>query len=86
MATNPWLSDASARAAADAVCASVNGGTIQVRSGTQPANANTAATGTLLVTLSFAATAFGAVHWGRGGHSQCHRLSQRCGRWHGHLV
>lgn len=61
MATNPFLSDAAAKAAADAVCALCNGGTIQIRSGTQPANANAAATGTLLVTLSFAATAFGAA-------------------------
>jgi len=58
MATNPFLSDAAAKAAADAVCALCNGGTIQIRSGTQPANANTAASGTLLVTLTFAATAF----------------------------
>ena len=61
MALNPWLSDTAARAAADAVCALCNGGTIQIRSGTQPANANTAATGTLLVTLTFSATAFAAA-------------------------
>jgi len=61
MATNPFLSDAAAKAAADAVCALANGGTIQIRTGSQPANANAAATGTLLVTLTFAATAFGAA-------------------------
>jgi hypothetical protein len=61
MANNPFLSDAAAKAAADAVCALCNGGTIQIRSGSQPANANAAATGTLLVTLTFAATAFGAA-------------------------
>jgi hypothetical protein len=58
MALNPWLSDAAAKAAADAVCALCNGGTIKVYSGTQPANANAAPTGTLLVTLTFSATAF----------------------------
>jgi len=58
MANNPFISDAAAKAATDAVCALCNGGTIQVRSGTQPANANAAATGTLLVTLGFSATAF----------------------------
>jgi hypothetical protein len=61
VANNPFLSDAAAKAAADAVCALCNGGTIQIRSGAQPANANTAATGTLLVTLTFSATAFAAA-------------------------
>jgi hypothetical protein len=60
MANNPFLSDAAANAAAAAVTALCNGGTIQIRSGVQPANANIAASGTLLVTLTFAATAFGA--------------------------
>jgi len=58
MALNPFISDAAAKAATDAVCALCNGGTIQIRSGTQPANANAAASGTLLVTLTFSATAF----------------------------
>ena len=58
MALNPFISDAAAKAATDAVCALCNGGTIEIRSGTQPANANAAATGTLLVTLTFSATAF----------------------------
>ena len=57
MALNPFISDAAAKAATDAVCALCNGGTIQIRSGAQPANANAAATGTLLVTLTFSATA-----------------------------
>jgi pyruvate/2-oxoacid:ferredoxin oxidoreductase beta subunit len=61
MANNPFLSDAAAKAAADAACALCNGGTIQIRSGAQPANANAAATGTLLVTLTFSATAFAAA-------------------------
>jgi hypothetical protein len=34
-------------------------GTIEIRSGTQPANANLTATGTLLATLTFNTTAFG---------------------------
>jgi hypothetical protein len=58
MALNPFISDAAAKAATDAVCALCNGGTVQIRSGAQPANANAAATGTLLVTLGFSATAF----------------------------
>src|SRR5215472_5850935 len=61
MANNPFISDAAAKAATNAVCALCNGGTIEVRSGTQPANANATATGTLLVTLTFAATAFAAA-------------------------
>jgi len=61
MANNPFLSDAAANAAANAAAALCNGGTIQIRSGAQPANANAAATGTLLVTLTWAATAFGAA-------------------------
>jgi len=58
MALNPFISDAAAKAATDAVCALCNGGTIQIRSGAQPANANAAASGVLLVTLTFSATAF----------------------------
>jgi hypothetical protein len=61
MANNPFLADATANAAANAACALCNGGTIEIRSGAQPANANAAATGTLLVTLTWAATAFGAA-------------------------
>jgi hypothetical protein len=37
-------------------------GTIQIRSGAQPANANTAASGTLLATLTFSNPAFGAAN------------------------
>jgi hypothetical protein len=47
----------------DDVRAALAGGSIQVRSGTQPANANTAATGTLLATLTLASPA-GAVSSG----------------------
>lgn len=44
--------------------AQANGGTIQIRSGTMPATPETAATGTLLATLTFSATAFGAPSTG----------------------
>lgn len=60
MANNPFLSSPAARAAADAVCALANGGTIKIYTGSQPANADATATGTLLVTLNFSATAFAA--------------------------
>jgi hypothetical protein len=60
MATNPFLSSPAARAAADAVCALCNGGTIKIYTGAQPANADAAVAGTLLVTLTFSATAFAA--------------------------
>jgi hypothetical protein len=38
----------------------LNGGTIQIRTGAQPTNVDDAAQGTLLGTLTFSATAFGA--------------------------
>ena len=38
----------------------MNGGSIQIRTGSQPTNVSDAAGGTLLGTLSFGATAFGA--------------------------
>lgn len=60
MANNPFLSSPAARAGADAICALCNGGTIKVYSGAQPANADAAVAGTLLVTLTFSATAFAA--------------------------
>ena len=45
-------------AAVNAVCALLNSGTLKIYSGSQPA-LDVALTGTLLVTLTFAATAFG---------------------------
>lgn len=60
MANNPFLSDAAANAAASAVTALCNGGSIKVYSGSQPANANAAVAGTLLASLALSATAFGA--------------------------
>lgn len=57
------LSTATRNAACDAVVDRVDGGpgagTIQIRSGTQPASADSAATGTLLVTVTLSDPAFG---------------------------
>lgn len=55
MATNPQWNDA----AVNAITALLNSGTIKIYSGAQPALNGTPA-GTLLVTLTFGATAFGA--------------------------
>lgn len=56
------LSNTSANAEANALAPLMNSGTIQVFSGTQPVNANTALSGnTLLATLTFGATAFGSA-------------------------
>lgn len=62
MANNPFISDTAANAAANAVTALCNSGFLQIYSGTQPANANTAISGqTLLAKLTFGTTAFGAA-------------------------
>jgi glutamate synthase domain-containing protein 3 len=54
------LSDVAANAQANAAAALLNSGTIQIYSGTQPVNANTALSGnTLLATLTLGSTAFG---------------------------
>ena len=62
---NVRLANASNQAACDAVVDLIDGGagagTIQIRSGTQPADADDAATGTLLATLTFSDPAFGAA-------------------------
>jgi hypothetical protein len=61
MALNPHLSDTSANASAVAIGALANSGKLAIYQGTQPANANGAASGsTLLATLTLAASAFGA--------------------------
>ena len=60
MALNPVLSHAGCAAALNAVTALLNTGTIEFRDGTQPADPDTTATGVLLATLTFGATAFGA--------------------------
>lgn len=59
MALNTQLSDAAANAACNADTALVNGGSIKIYTGAQPANANTAASGTLLATLPLNNPAFG---------------------------
>jgi hypothetical protein len=58
MATNPFFSDASNQASMDARTARVNGGFLQLYSGSQPGDANQAVTGTLLAKLPLSATAF----------------------------
>ena len=62
---NVRLPNATNQAACDAVVDLIDGGagagTIQIRSGTQPADADDAATGTLLATLTFSDPAFGAA-------------------------
>lgn len=61
MANNPFFSDAAAKAAVDAVAALCNSGTLKIYTGSQPTDANTAVGAqTLLGTLTFSATAFGA--------------------------
>ena len=62
MANNFDISNAAASAAANAVTALVNGGTLRIYSGTKPAGPDTALSGnTLLAQLTFNATAFGAA-------------------------
>lgn len=56
--------DAMLDALVDAADAGAAAGTIQIRSGTQPANADTAATGTLLATFTLADPAFDAASAG----------------------
>lgn len=61
------ISVAAANAAADAITAlpDVSGpGYVEIRTGTQPATVATAASGTLLGTLTLSATAFGAASGG----------------------
>jgi hypothetical protein len=56
------FSDAAANAAADAVVARVNGGTLRIYAGTPPANVRTALSGnTLLAELTFGTPAYGAA-------------------------
>lgn len=58
------LSPAARNAALDAITALLNAGgagTLEIRSGAQPADPATAATGTLLATLTLSATAFAAA-------------------------
>src|SRR4051794_10519251 len=62
MAFNPHLSNGSKSAAADAVTTRLNGGSVEVRSGTQPAGPDTApADGAVLATFTLANPAFAAA-------------------------
>lgn len=64
---NVRLASAAQQAAGDAIVDLIDiggAGTIQIRSGTQPATANDAATGSLLATLTWSATAFGDTSTG----------------------
>lgn len=58
------LATATRNAAVDAIGDLLNGGSIQIRTGAQPTNVGDAAGGTLLGTLTFAGTAFGAPSTG----------------------
>lgn len=62
---NVRLANQTQQDACDAVAGYIDtgtgAGTIEIRDGTQPANANLTATGTLLATLTFQTTAFGAA-------------------------
>lgn len=60
MALNTQRSYAACNASAAAVGAMLNNGYLRIYSGTQPANADAPATGTLLAELRFNATAFGS--------------------------
>ena len=62
MPNNPQFSDGTVEASVNAETALANGGTIQLYSGTQPTDANTAiTTQELLDTLDLSATAFAAA-------------------------
>lgn len=59
MANNPRTYEDGGTAAVDAFCGALDSGYIQIRTGSQPA-VDVALTGTLLATLTFGSTAFGA--------------------------
>lgn len=58
------ISTGARNAAVDAITALLNGGTVEIRTGSQPAGPGSAATGTLLGSLALSATAFGAASSG----------------------
>lgn len=61
MANNPHISVATRNAAADAAVGRLTGGTLEIRSGTQPAGPDTAPPdGAVLATFALPAPAFGA--------------------------
>ncbi len=55
------ISNAAARAMAGAIAGLLNGGTINIYTGSQPAEVDAAATGTLLATLTLGNPAFGTA-------------------------
>lgn len=59
MVNNPQFPDASIISQVANYCASLNSGFMDFYTGAQPTDANSAVTGTLLASLTFAATAFG---------------------------
>jgi hypothetical protein len=64
MAADLYITQAAAKAMCDTLVDLIDAGgagTLEIRSGTRPATADTAASGTLLATLTFSATAFGAA-------------------------
>lgn len=61
MASNFKIGNAARTAACDALVDRLDAGTIAIRTGPPPTNVADASSGTLLGTLSFAATAFGAA-------------------------
>jgi hypothetical protein len=59
MANSPFAYDATVNAAVNAAAALLNSGTIKIYTGSQP-SVDGSLTGTLLVTMTFGATAFGS--------------------------
>lgn len=58
MTNSPFFSDTAVIADVDAITALLNSGTLKIYTGSQPADANSSITGTLLATLTFGSTAF----------------------------
>lgn len=64
MASNFKIATAARNAAANAIAALLNSGTVAIRTGSPPTNVSDASSGTLLGTLAFGATAFGSASTG----------------------
>jgi hypothetical protein len=76
------ISTAARDAACDAIVDLIDSGgtgTIQIRDGAQPASPNDVASGTLLATLTFSATAFGASSSGSDRDSRLRQDPERIG-------
>lgn len=69
------LATATRNAAADAAVDLLNDGTIEIRTGAQPTAVNDADSGTLLGTLTFGATAFGAAGASNPGEAIANSIS-----------